>query len=171
MEKIKHTFAHIQEEISSMLSIPDEELTDEQKTAMAEYIAELGEQEAAKVDSFCQFIRLETSRSDAMLQESKRLAARAKTVSNRLDYLRGLYAGILIEHGLKKVQGNVYSITLGKSERVEVPVYTDGLPSEFIRVKVEETREPDKTAIKAAIKEGREVPGCTLKTIYRVQVK
>lgn len=165
------TFGNIQEEISSMLSISDEELTDEQRAAMAEYIAELGEQEAAKVDSFGQFLRLETARVEAMKEESKRLAARAKTVSNRLEYLRGLYAGILIEHGLKKVQGNVYSITLGKSEHVEVPVYTDGLPPEFVRVRVEETREPDKTAIKAAIKEGREVPGCTLKTIYRVQVK
>lgn len=165
------TFEGIQNEISSMLSVPDEELTDEQRATMSAYLNELAGQESAKVDSFAQFIRLETARAEAMKEESKRLAARAKTVSNRLEYLRGLYAGILIEHGLKKVQGNVYSITLDKSERVEVPVYTDGLPPEFVRVRVEETREPDKTAIKAAIKEGREVPGCAVKEIYRVQVK
>lgn len=165
------TFEGIQEEISSMLSVPDEELTDEQRAAMSAYLDELADQEAAKVDSFAQFFRLETARAEAMKEESKRLAARAKTVSNRLDYLRGLYAGIMLEHGLKKVKGSAYEITLAKSERVEVPVYTDGLPPEFVRVRVEETREPDKIAIKAAIKEGREVPGCTLKTIYRVQVK
>ena len=106
-----------------------------------------------------------------MKEESKRLAARAKTVSNRIDYLRGMYASIMLEHGLKKVKGGVYEVALSKSERVEVPVHTDGLPQEFVRVKVEETREPDKTAIKAAIKEGREIPGCSLKTIYKVQVR
>lgn len=165
------TFEGIQEEISSMLSIPDEELTDEQRAAMAEYIAELGEQEAAKVDSFAQFIRLETARADAMMEESKRLAVRAKTVNNRLDYLRGLYAGIMLEHGLKKVKGGAYEITLAKSERVEATANVADLPLEFVKVKVEETREPDKTAIKSAIKEGRDIPGCSIKTIYRVQVR
>lgn len=165
------TFKGIQEEISSMLSIPDEELTDEQRAAMAEYIAELGEQEAAKVDSFCQFIRLETARADAMKEESKRLAARAKTVSNRLDYLRGLYAGIMLEHGLKKVKGSAYEIALAKSERVQVPSNLDGLPPEFVKTKVEETREANRAAIKEAIKAGRDIPGCSVKEIYRVQVR
>lgn len=165
------TFEGIQEEISSMLSIPDEELTDEQRAAMAEYIAELGEQEAAKVDSFAQFIRLETARADAMMEESKRLAARAKTVKNRIDYLRGRYASIMLEHGLKKIQGNIYAISLSKSERVEVSHNVNDLPLEFVKVKVEETREARKDAIKAAIKAGREVPGCAVKEIYRVQVK
>lgn len=165
------TFGNIQEEISSILAIPDEELTDEQRAAMAEYIAELGEQEAAKVDSFGQFLRLETARVEAMKEESKRLAARAKTVSNRLEYLRGLYAGIMLEHGLKKVKGSAYEIALAKSERVEVPASVDALPPEFIRVKVEETREADKAEIKAAIAAGREVPGCSVKKIYRVQVR
>lgn len=165
------TFEGIQEEISSMLSVPDEELTDEQHAAMAAYLDELGSQESAKVDSFAQFVRLETARAEAMKEESKRLAARAKTVSNRLDYLRGRYAGIMLEHGLKKVQGNVYSITLGKSERVEAPANVADLPPEFVKVKVEETREPDKTAIKSAIKEGRDIPGCSIKTFYRVQVR
>ena len=164
------TFEGIQEEISSMLSIPDEELTDEQKTAMAEYIAELGEQEAAKVDGFAQFVRLETARADALMEESKRLAARAKTVKNRIDYLRGLYASIMLEHGVKKIQGNVYAISLSKSERVEVPASVNDLPPEFIRTKIEETREADKVGIKAAIAAGREVPGCSVKTIYRAKV-
>ena len=164
------TFEQIQEEIGSMLAIPDEELTLEQRTAMSAYFDELGKQEADKVDGFSQFVRLETARADAMMEESKRLAARAKTVKNRIDYLRGLYASIMLEHGVKKIQGNVYAISLSKSERVEVPASVNDLPPEFIRTKIEETREADKVGIKAAIAAGREVPGCSVKTIYRAKV-
>lgn len=165
------TFEQIQEEIGSMLAIPDEELTPEQRAAMATYLDDLAGQESSKVDGFAQFVRLETARADAMMEESKRLAARAKTVKNNIDYLRGMYASIMLEHGVKKIQGNVYAISLSKSERVEVPASVNDLPPEFIRTKIEETREADKAGIKAAIAAGREVPGCSVKTIYRVQVR
>ena len=45
-------FADIQTEIAAMLDIPDEELTDEQRQVMEDYLDELGVAEAAKVDGF-----------------------------------------------------------------------------------------------------------------------
>lgn len=162
------TFEQIQEEISAMLAIPDEELTDEQRAAMDAYLDELSGQEAAKIDGFGQFVRMELSRAEAIAEESKRLAARAKSIKNRIDYLRGRYSGIMLEHGLKKVQGNVYSVSISKSERVQVPDDLNDLPSEFVKEKT--TYEPDKTGIKAAIKGGREIPGCSVKTVYSVRV-
>ena len=77
-------FADIQAEIAAMLDIPDEELTDEQRQVMEDYLDELGVAEAAKVDGFAQFIRLETASAEAMKEESKRLAAKAKTKENRV---------------------------------------------------------------------------------------
>lgn len=44
------TFNEIQQEIAGMLSIPDEELTPEQREAMDAYIDELAKLEADKVD-------------------------------------------------------------------------------------------------------------------------
>ena len=44
------------------------------------------------------------------------------------------------------------------------------LPEEFIRV-VPEKRSPDLTAIKAAIKEGREVEGYRIETRSNLQIK
>ena len=52
------SFSDIQDEISSMLSIPDEELTDDQRAAMAAYLDELAGQEADKVDAFGSFTGL-----------------------------------------------------------------------------------------------------------------
>ena len=60
------TFDDIQTEIAAMLDIPDEELTDEQRQVMEDYLDELGVAEAAKVDGFAQFIRLETASAEAM---------------------------------------------------------------------------------------------------------
>lgn len=57
------SFSEIQEEIQNMLEISDEELNDEQKAAMDAYLDELATQEAAKVDGFAQYIKLETARA------------------------------------------------------------------------------------------------------------
>ena len=52
------SFVAIQDEISAMLSVPDEDLTDEQRALMCEYLDELGSQEQDKVDAFAQFVTL-----------------------------------------------------------------------------------------------------------------
>lgn len=67
------TFQQIQEEIASMLSVPDEELTDEQRAAMDAYLDDLGDMESAKVDAFGQFLKIQSSVADACKKESQRL--------------------------------------------------------------------------------------------------
>ena len=49
------SFSNILDEISAMLSIPDEELTDEQRAAMDAYLNDLARAEADKVDAFGSF--------------------------------------------------------------------------------------------------------------------
>ena len=46
------TFDHIEEELSAMLSIPDEELTEEQKLDLEQYLDDLAQQEADKNDRY-----------------------------------------------------------------------------------------------------------------------
>lgn len=162
-------FADIQTEIAAMLDIPDEELTDEQRRAMEEYLSELGEAEAAKVDGFAQFIRLETAGAEAMKEESKRLAAKAKTRENRIAYLKSRYMGAMQEHGLKKISGNAYTLSLRASESVAVTAMVDNLPPEYVREKV--SREPDKLAIRDDLKAGKSIPGCELTKIYSLQIR
>ena len=115
------TFAQIQAQIESMLSIPDDMLTDEQRTTMDAYLDELGQQEADKVDAFGQFLRLQTARAEAMKEEAKRLSAAAKCIENRLERLKLYYVGVLRVNKLQRVSGNVYTLSTRKSERVEVP--------------------------------------------------
>lgn len=163
------TFAQIQAEIESMLSIPDDMLTDEQRATMDDYLDELGQQEADKVDGFGQFLRLQTARAEAMKEEAKRLSAAAKCIENRLERLKLYYVGVLRVSGLQRVSGNVYTLSTRKSERVEVPANVSGLDEALVRRKV--TVEPDKKAIGDALKAGQEVTGCRIVESYSLQVK
>ena len=163
------TFAQIQEEIESMLSIPDDMLTDEQRATMDAYLDELGQQEADKVDAFGQFLRFQAARADAIKEEAKRLSAAAKCIENRLERLKLYYVGVLRVNKLQRVSGKVYTLSTRKSERVDVPANISGLDEAFVRRKV--TVEPDKKAIGDALKAGQEVPGCRIVESYSLQVK
>lgn len=163
------SFDAIQQEIANILDIPDEELTDEQRLAVEDYLNELGEQKAQKVDSFAQFVRLETARAASMKDEAKRLAARAKAAENRLSYLKARYLGIMHSNGLRKVQGNAYTLSVRESKAVVVPEDLSGLDEIFLRRK--EIVEADKAVIKEALANGQSIPGCELRTNYSLQIK
>ena len=162
------TFDHIEEELSAMLSISEEELTDEQRMNLEAYLDELGQQEADKIDRFCQFIRIETERAEAIKAESKRLARKAQTAQNRLDYIRARYLTIMQQHGLRKVSGNVYTASVRESQAVAIEDQ-NAIPAEFWKVKEERT--VDKVMVKNHIKAGQVVPGCSLIPTYSLQTR
>lgn len=162
------SFAAIQEEISSMLSIPDEDLTSEQRAAMDAYLDELAGQEADKVDAFGGFIRMEEARAEACRKESQRLASKAKTAEGRIAYLKHLYLCTMQSAGLKKVPGSVYTLSIREADKVDVTNLAD-LPELYVRRK--ETVEPDKVMLKEALKGGIEIPGATLVKTQSLQIR
>lgn len=165
------SFEHIQEEIASMLAIPDDELTDEQRAEMDAYLDELASQEAAKVDGFAQFLRLQTATADACKKEGKRLMDKAKTAEGRISWLKSRYLNLMLQNGLKKVQGETYTLSIRESEVVVVPDDISQLEAEEIFVRRKVTVEPDKTVIREALKAGQVVPGCELRKSYSLQVR
>lgn len=166
------TFANIQEEIENMLDIPDEELTPEQRQLMDEYLNELAEQEASKVDNFAGFIKRQAGIAEAIKAEADRLAAKAKAINAKIDRLKKRYVEIMQNHGIKKVSGNVYSIGVRENVRVDVTAMGDLVATNnpaFIRTEV--TYKPDKVAIKNAIQSGVAVPGCALEKSYSLNIR
>lgn len=165
-------FSDIQNEIEDMLDIPDSELTPEQHQAMDEYLNELGQQEAAKIDSFSRFIRQQTAIAEAMKEESQHLANKARSIQNRIDYLKRHYLAIMQVHGLKKVSGDIYSIGVRESIKVEI-TNLDALKSmdNPLYLKTEITYKPDKQTIKEALKSGLEIPGCQLEKSYSLNIR
>lgn len=163
------TFEQIQSEITSMLSIPDDELTPEQRAAMDAYMDELARAESDKVDGFGQFIKLQFALADACKEEAKRLAAKAKAAESRLAYLKELYITSMRTSGIKKISGNAYTISVREADAVAVTVQVETLPEIYRRTKI--TVEPEKTLIKEALKGGLNIPGCALVKTYSLQVR
>lgn len=161
------TFAQIQEEIAGMLDIPDEELDDGQRLALDAYLNELGSQEQDKIDAFGNFIRIEAARAEALKVEAARLASKARTASNRIAYLKQRYLDTMQRNGLQKVRGQIYALSVRATDIVSI-TNQDALPQQFIRVKT--TVEPDKVALKAALKAGQEIPGAALSQSFSLQV-
>lgn len=162
------TFEQIQEEISAMLSIPDEDLTDEQRAAMDAYLNDLAGQEANKVDAFGSFIRVESARAEACKKEAQRLANKAKTAEGRISYLKHMYLCTMQSAGLKKVQGSAYTLSIREADSVNVTDVTV-LPDLYIRRK--ETVEPDKVVLREALKGGIEIPGAVLVKTSSLQIR
>lgn len=169
------SFTEIQEEIAAMLSLSDEELSDEQRSTMDAYLDELAGQEADKIDGFAQFIKIQSSLAEACKQEAQRPASKARAAENHIAWLKGRYLAIMIAHGLKKVQGNAYTLSTRQSEFVHVLDTEANLAAikavnpDCVRTTV--TVKPDKTVIRDMLKQGIELPGCELGKSVSLQIR
>ena len=163
------TFADIQEEIAGMLSIPDEDLTPDQRTALDAYLTELAKLEADKADAFGQFIRLQNAQAQACREEARRLTAKAQATENRIARLKEFYTEAMRRNGLHKVSGGVYTLSVRKAASVAVTARLDDLPALYRRTQT--TVEPDQALIREALKEGVDIPGCALVESYRLDIR
>ena len=172
------SFANIEEEIQNILDTFDSpenditeystELNDAQKQELDDYISMLAEQESDKVDGFGQYLIMQKKEMEDMKEEAARLAQRAKSMENTMNYLKAGYLSTMERHGIKKIQGRIYTL----SRRVSKVVVIEDeklLHQELLREKV--TREPMKQDIKALLSIGKEVPGCRLGESVSLQVR
>lgn len=164
--------AKVQEELDSMLELQDsDELTPEQKAQLTVYVQQLLQQKAEKADGLAQYFRLAAAEAEAYEEEGKRLIDKGKAVKKRIDYMKQAASSFMQAFGIKKIKGNAYTISLRKSEGVDV-FDMDALQKDagqFVKTKIEYA--PDKIAIKEAIKSGESVPGARLVERECLQVR
>ena len=108
-----------------------------------------------------------TAEAEAIKAEIKTLTTRARTLTNRAEGLRGYMAHCLAPG--QTVKTPRAAISWRRSEAVEFDDTLDvrALPPEFTKT----TIEPNKTAIKAALKQGDEIPGAYLVERQNLQIK
>ena len=161
------TFEDIQTEIQNMLDIADD-LTPEQQQHMEDYLRELGLQESEKVDRFAWFVMEQAGKAKTCKEAADHLAKKAKTIENRVSWLKARYAEIMRQHGLKKVSGSLYSLSARPSQAVLVND-VNSLPEAYKSLKTEISA--NKIAIKEALLSGTEIPGCELITRASLQIR
>ena len=117
-----------------------------------------------KIENIALWIKNLKSDKEALKAEKESFAQRQKAAENKIESLtRYLEAALNGE----KFKTPKVAITYRKSEQI---VITDGvqLDDQYLRYKAPE---PDKTAIKEAIKSGVEIDGVSLETRMNMQIK
>jgi len=109
--------------------------------------------------------------ADAIESAAKEMMARAKAKRNRADNIREYLKTCLEVAGVSKIESPHFAITIRKNPP-SVDVFEPALiPAEFMRQPAPPPPSIDKTAIKEAIKAGRDVPGALLSSGTRLEIR
>lgn len=118
-----------------------------------------------KVENIACYIKNLASDVLAFKAEEESIAKRRRSMEKKIDYLKKLLSNNM---GGEKFSTAKCAVSFRRSETVDVEDIAY-LPAELLRVKT--TYEADKTAIKAAIKAGKEIKGCRLVENISTQIK
>ena len=112
------------------------ELSEELKTALADYVAAFGE----KVDRIANYLKAQENLADLARREAARLEARCKAAENRVKGLKTFLCFFMASRDLKRLQGLLNTITLASnSAETLVLDETAHVPNLFHKVCAEVT--------------------------------
>lgn len=153
-----------QEYINLVNSIIDNngELSPELSQALAINETELKE----KAINYGYVIRSFEYENDIIDAEIKRLKALKEQKEKAIQKLKDAVSDAMNIYGIEKVESPALKLSFRKSESVEI---SENLDKRFMIEKV--TLQPDKVAIKEAIKKGEQVEGAVLVINQNLQIK
>ena len=153
--------------LDDLLAMDDGEWTDEAEALATELAGKL----ATKADAFGGYLRGLEAQDETLAAEIGRLTARRRAVIARTAKLKqyGLLALQRMER--PKVAGDLFTLAVQNNPpAVTLTVGVDALPPQYVRT-IPEQREPDKTAIRDALKRGETIDGATLTTTQSLRVR
>ena len=151
-------------QLAEQLIDNDGELT----TELAEQLAITEEQFQNKSVAYSFVIKQMDADIDTIDAEIKRLQAAKKQREKATEYLKERIKHAMELFQIEEIKTPLVKINFRKSETVEVE-NVNSLPMAYKTVKVVETA--DKVAIKAALKDGADIIGCSIATHRNLQIK
>ena len=125
------------------------------------------EAEAAdKIEATALYLRELDAEAKTAKDEADRMLARVKSMQKRSDYLKAMLLDAL--HATGKVKTGRVTVSIRTTKAVEIAEGAD-LPEAYTTVKT--TVSPNKVAIKQALLDGVEVPGCHIEERESVQIR
>lgn len=119
-----------------------------------------------KIEATALYLRELDAEAKAAKDEADRMIARVKSMQKRSDYLKSMLLDAL--HATGKVKTSRVTVSIRTTKAVEIAEGAD-LPEAFQTVKT--TVSPNKVAIKQALLDGVEVPGCHLEARESVSIR
>lgn len=121
---------------------------------------------AEKIEATALYLRELDAEAKAAKDEADRMLARVKSMQKRSDYLKAMLLDAL--HATGKVKTGRVTVSIRTTKAVEIAEGAD-LPEAYTTVKT--TVSPNKVAIKQALLDGVEVPGCHIEERESVQIR
>ena len=119
-----------------------------------------------KIEATALYLRELDAEAKAAKDEADRMIARVKSMQKRSDYLKAMLLDAL--HATGKVKTARVTVSIRQSQVVEIAEGAN-LPEAYTTVKT--TVSPNKVAIKQALLDGVEVPGCSLEARESVSIR
>ena len=164
LRKISESYIAVKEELLN--TIDDE--TGEVDSSVLERLNAVQESFEVKAQN-CALVCLELhDREETIKREIERLQSLLKRAERGEEWLRRYLSNAMTSTGYETIDGAFTKISFRSSEETVID-NMDELPKEFIKEKV--TYSPDKTAIKVAIKSGKEVNGAHIEKKKNLQIK
>lgn len=165
MEKVNLYHIDVEhEKLLNQIEDNDGEITEEMMNLLS--VNEMNLQ--VQLVSVSGIVEMLSDRKEALIMRKKAFEEEIKKISTMEEKLKNRIAYYMEKYGIQKIESPECKITTRKSTSVVVED-VNMLPEQYVRVR--ETREPDKKAIKKAIEEGETFLGATLTDNINVIIK
>ena len=121
---------------------------------------------AEKIEATALYLRELDAEANAAKEEADRMLARVNSMQKRSDYLKSMLLEAL--HATGKVKTARVTVSIRTTQAVQIAEGAD-LPEAYTPAKT--TVSPNKVAIKQALLDGVEVPGCGLEARESVSIR
>lgn len=119
-----------------------------------------------KIEATALYLRELDAEAKAAKEEADRMLARVKSMQKRSDYLKAMLLDAL--HATGKVKTGRVTVSIRTTQAVQIN-QEQAIPEAYTTVKT--TVSPNKVAIKQALLDGVEVPGCHLEARESVSIR
>ena len=109
--------------------------------------------------------------SDAIKVAEANMANRRQAIEKRAARIREYLKSNMEKAGITKIECPLFALTIKKNPASVEIVDVALVPDEYRRIPPIPLPEPDKKAIKAALDEGKDVPGAKMKQTTRLEIK
>ena len=148
-------------------SLMELEEPDEIDNALTVIVAGQIEQKAENV---CKFIKMLDTTAELFKAEEERIRGARKVMENKAERIRDYMKQALLNANIDKVNAGTFKVSVGLSPGSIAIDDLASIPPRFLTV-IPEQYQPDKTAIKTAIKAGESVPGAHLEAGFMLRIR
>ena len=132
-------------------------------------LEQLQEDRKTKMENIALYIKNLEAEADAIKAEEEKLKARREKTTKKAEGLRNRLVYSMQINNEPEISTPRCHAKIKTTESTEI-LDASQIPEQYINVKIKEERNPDKTAIKKAIKAGEQVAGAQIKINTKVVI-